>query len=298
MCGITLLPFRRICKEFGAGLVFNQMVSAKALLMGDKKSIGMLAYREDERPVGMQLFGNNADILRQAALLVYETGPDVVDLNLGCPAKKIVSDGGGSALLRDAATLRSVLRKMRRAIPGIFTIKIRAGWDEKSKNALTVARMAQDEGVDAITIHARTSRQAYTGRSDWELIRHLKQQVRIPVIGNGDITSAADAHRMLKETGCDAVMTGRGAFSQPWIFRNFVNKRDEKPCKDELKHMVLRQYEYFMEHFGKASGIKMMRKFLCAYTKGKRDGAAFRNEMVRMDNWPAIKDRLENFFKN
>jgi nifR3 family TIM-barrel protein len=296
MCGITLKPFRKICKENGAGLVFNQMVSAKALTMMDKKSLSMMSFDEIERPVGLQLFGNDANTLAEAARIMESHGPDVIDLNLGCPAKKIVNDGGGSALLTDETKLRDILRKMRKAIQGIFTIKIRAGWDDKSKNSLDVARMAEDEGIDAIALHARTRAQGYTGHADWDFIRHLKETVKIPIIGNGDVKTAADAHRMIRETGCDAVMTGRGAFETPWIFKNFVNGEEVTPNVDERREMILKQYEYAIEYHGAIGGIKMMRKHLCSYTKGLRGGSEFRNDIVRMTELEQILARVSDFF--
>jgi nifR3 family TIM-barrel protein len=296
MCGITLKPFRKICKELGAGLVFNQMVSAKALTMGDEKSLRMLDYDETERPVGMQVFGNDANTLAEAVQIIERGGCDVIDLNLGCPAKKIVNDGGGSALLTDEKKLAEIFQKMRKAIKGVFTIKMRAGWDEQSKNAVTVAQMAEQEGIDAVALHARTRAQGYTGEADWSFIKHLKETVKIPVIGNGDIETAEDAHRMLQETGCDAVMTGRGAFQTPWLFSNFVKNENRHPNTSELKSLMLRQYDYFLAHFGMSGGIKMMRKHLCAFTKGMRGGAEFRNTVVRMDDWNAIREKIDAFF--
>lgn len=298
MCGITLKPFRKICKELGAGLVFNQMVSAKALTMGDEKSFRMLDYDEMERPVGMQVFGNDANTLAEAAQIIERQGCDVIDLNLGCPAKKIVNDGGGSALLTNEKKLAEIFKKMRKAIKGVFTIKMRAGWDEQSKNAVTVAQMAQQEGVDAVALHARTRAQGYTGNADWSFIKHLKETVKIPVIGNGDIETAEDAHRMLTETGCDAVMTGRGAFQTPWLFANFVKSETWHPHTQELKSLMLKQYDYFLEHFGMMGGIKMMRKHLCAFTKGMRGGAEFRNTVVRMDDWNEIQKKIDGFFNS
>lgn len=296
MCGITLKPFRQICKEYGAGLVFNQMVSAKALTMKDTKSLKMLDFDEMERPVGMQLFGNDADVLAEAAKICSERNPDVIDLNLGCPAKKIVNDGGGSALLNDSHKLEGIFKKMRAAIPGVFTIKIRAGWDEKNKNALDIARMAEFSGIDAIAIHARTRAQGYSGSSDWDFIKQLKESTSVPIIGNGDIKKAADVKRMINETGCDAVMTGRAAFAEPWIFKNFIENTDSTPGSQELKNMILRQYDYFVKHFGTDGGIKMMRKFLCAYTKGMRGGAEFRNDLVRITNYDEIQRKICTFY--
>lgn len=298
MCGITLKPFRQICKENGAGLVFNQMVSAKAITLGDAKSFKILSFNQkEESPVGVQLFGNDADTLAEAAKILESHGPDIIDLNLGCPAKKIVNDGGGSALLADEKKLQTIFKKMRTAIHGAFTIKVRAGWDEKSKNALDIAKMAENEGIDAVTIHARTRAQGYSGKADWSFIKHLKENVKIPVIGNGDVITASDAHQMLKETGCDAVMTGRGAMQQPWIFNNFVEKCEKTPDECKLQQMIFRQYELFIEFFGERTGINMMRKFLCAYSKGKRSGGSFRNELVRLTQWQDVKQKIKQFFE-
>lgn len=297
MCGITLKPFRKVCKENQAGLVFNQMVSAKALTMGDPKSFKMMEFDESERPFGQQVFGNNAETLAEAAKIIVDQKPDVIDLNLGCPAKKIVNDGGGSALLGDLKKLRVILKTMRDAIPGLFTIKIRAGWDDASRNSLDVLKLAEDEGIDALCLHARTRAQGYAGKSDWDLIRHLKENARtMPIIGNGDVVTADDAHRMIQETGCDAVMTGRGAFQNPWIFSDFVNHEVRTPDVEERRRVILRQYDYAVDYHGEATGIKMMRKHICAYTKGLRGGSSFRNEIVRITDMPAIKEKISEFF--
>jgi tRNA-dihydrouridine synthase B len=299
MCGITLKPFRRICKENGAGLVFNQMVSAKALTMGDEKSFRLMEFDETERPVGLQLFGNDADTLAEAATIMESrAAPDVIDLNLGCPAKKIVGDGGGSALLQDEAKLGQIFRKMRAAIRGAFTIKMRAGWDESSKNAAGVAKIAEREGVDAVAIHARTRAQGYSGKSDWEFIRRLKSELNVPVIGNGDVVTAADAWRMMEETGCDAVMTGRGAFEMPWIFDHFLSGRSNEPTAKERLAMILRQYGYAMDYHGREGGIKMMRKHVMSYTKGMRGGAEFRNGIVRLGDYDELIRLVTDFFAN
>lgn len=298
MCGITLKPFRKICRENGAGLLFNQMVSAKALLMRDKKSFHIMDFDEAERPLGLQVFGNDPEILGEAAKIMAEKNPDIIDLNLGCPAKKIVNDGGGSALMSDFEKLTKIIKAMRKNIPGAFTIKLRAGWDAKSKNAIEVAKMAEGEGVDAVAIHGRTRTQGYSGKSDWDFIRHLKEEIKtIPVIGNGDVKVAADARRMMEETGCDGVMTGRGAFEMPWIFKNFVENSEIAPDGKERQAMILRQYHYAIDYHGMETGIKMMRKHLCAYTKGMRGGKEFRNEMVRIKDFSVIEEKISEFFQ-
>lgn len=296
MCGITHKAFRRVCKEYGAGLVVNQMVSARALVMGDEKSRRLLRYDESERPVAMQLFGNNAEDLAEAARIVQDTGVDLIDLNMGCPAKKIVNDGGGSALFNDLPLVRKIFEKMRAVLKIPFTVKMRAGWDQRSNQAFEVAVMAQDCGLDAVTLHARTKAQGYSGEADWDLIRELKSRLSIPVIGNGDVETYEDAYRMLGETGCDAVMTGRAATIAPWIFKGFVEGKEYRPSVDETRDLIFRQYDYFFDLFGMPSGIKQMRKHLCFYSKGLKEGAAFRNQTVRMDEWPQIQKTVENFF--
>ncbi|MBF0104703.1 MAG: tRNA dihydrouridine synthase DusB [Deltaproteobacteria bacterium] len=296
LCGITLKPFRMLCREYGAGLVFNQMVSAKALVLRDKKTFKILEYDEAEHPIAMQLFGNDPKTLGEAAAILQDLGADVIDLNLGCPARKIINDGGGSILMNDPERLKEIFDQMRKNIRGVFTIKMRAGWDHNHINAPLIAKIAEAHGVDAVTIHGRTRSQGYSGNSDWGIIKTVKESIAIPVIGNGDVFEAIDAEAMMQKTGCDAVMTGRGAFKKPWIFSDFVNDRQNTPTAEELKQMILKLYTSSMAFFGNATGIKNMRKFICTFTKGIKDGAVFRNEMVRINDWAAIKRRLDAFF--
>jgi tRNA-dihydrouridine synthase B len=298
MCGITNLPFRLICKKYQAGLVFNQMVSAKALIMKDKKSLGMLTFQESERPIAMQVFGNDEKVLSEAAKIIEQTGCDLIDLNLGCPARKIVNDGGGSALLNDISKLTGILKAMRQSLTIPFTIKIRAGWDSENIKAPEVAKLAQNEGIDAITIHARTRAQGYKGHANWGLIKEIKESVSIPVIGNGDVKTASDAHRMMAETGCDAVMTGRAAFHKPWIFQDFINNTDTILNHHDMLNMLMEHYQYARDFFGDSRGLRIMRKFICSYTKGMRGGSSFRNEILRSDDWDTIKEKLSVFFNS
>lgn len=297
MCGITLLPFRLICIENGAQLVFNQMVSATAITMRDRKSFQILSFdRSKEKFIGLQLFGKDAKTLAEAAKILQELSPDIIDLNLGCPARNVVNGGGGAALMKDESALHSIFKEMRKSIQAAFTIKMRAGWDENKKNALNVAKIAESEGIDAIFIHARTRSQGYSGKPDWNIIREVKESVQIPVIGNGDIKSASEAYQMMDRTGCDAVMIGRGAFETPWIFNDFLSKKDSIPSNQVIKDMILRQYSYSMRFFGPETGIRTMRKFICAYSKGRKNGNVFRNDLVRVNDWNEIQTRIESFF--
>lgn len=297
MCGITHKPFRSICRDFGAGMMVTQMVSAKALTMSDQKSRKLLSYDLAERPVCFQLFGNNADTLAEAAKIAQDMGPDLIDLNMGCPAKKIVNDGGGSALLRDKNQARDIFEKMRAVLTVPFTVKMRAGYDSHGAS-LEIAQLAQECGVDAIALHARTKAQGYKGSADWNLIKEFKQALSIPVIGNGDVESVDDVNRMLEQTGCDAVMTGRHAVNKPWFFKSYNENREWEPDILDMKNLLFTQYERYFEFFGESSGIKQMRKHLCAYTKGLRGGAKFRNTMLNIDNWTLLKPAVEAYFED
>lgn len=294
MCGITHKPFRKICKNYGAGLTYTQMVSAKALTMSDPKSLSLLSYDEIERPIGFQIFGNDPEVLAEGARIAQDLGPDLLDLNMGCPAKKIVNDGGGSALLKDEVQTKKILTAMRGVLKIPFTVKMRSGWDEGG--AIAIAKIAEDCGVEAITLHARTRAQGYSGESDWDLIRRFKEELGIPIIGNGDVTTWEEAHQMLKETGCDAVMVGRAGMATPWIFKSFRESKTCTPTPSDFKQLILDQYNGFFDFFGEANGLKQMRKHLCAYTKGLRESGEFRNELVRLDNWTAIQEKIHRFF--
>lgn len=297
MCDITHKAFRGILKGYGAGLVYSQMVSAKALVMRDPKTMHLLEYDASERPIGFQIFGNNADTLTEAAAIAQDLGPDLIDLNMGCPARRIVNDGGGSALLRHTALVQKIFSKMRSVIKIPLTVKMRAGWDKNCLEAFEVAKLATECGLDAVCLHARTRAQGYSGAADWSLIRELKEKVSIPVIGNGDVKTMAEVEDMMHKTGCDAVMVGRTGFARPWFFKNYSEGLPFEPTREEIRDLLFRQYEAFFNYFGPNTGIRQMRKFLCAYTAGIPYSAEFRSRSLTMTDWSVLRSTIEEFFK-
>ncbi len=268
MAAISNAPFRLIAKECGSGLTTTEEMDAFALLMETPRSHDMAAYFPQERPLAMQLLGKDPQALVRAALRCEELGADIVDLNMGCPMPKITSKGKGAALMKDVTATARLLRAMRQSIAVPFTIKIRGGWDDEHLNAVEVARMAEGEGIDAITVHPRTRSQRFTGKAPWTIIAEVVQAVRIPVTGNGDVHSTAEARRMVAETGCQSVMIGRGALGSPWIFDedfDALSVEGQRAYKDRVirRHMALLQ-----EHSGERQAFSQMKKHLAWYTEG------------------------------
>ena len=272
MAGITDLPFRVLCKEQGAGLLVSEMVSAKGLLYNNQKTLEMLRILDSERPVAIQLFGSNPAEMAQAAKIVQDHGADIIDVNMGCPVPKVVNNGDGSALMRTPQLAYEVLARMREAMSIPLTVKIRSGWDENSINATEVALLAEKAGVDAIAVHARTRKQMYQGQADWSVIKTVAQSVKVPVIGNGDITSWQTAQQMLQLTGCAGVMVGRSAEGNPWIFKQLSLGMQGLPAYDisvqERFAMILRHLDLLAEHKGEVIAVKEMRRHAAAYIKG------------------------------
>src|SRR5881409_3479356 len=228
MAGVTNAPFRLVARECGAGRLTSEEIDARALVRDNARTVALTAYLPEERPLAMQLLGEDPDVLAEAARRLEAAGADGIDLNMGCPVAKIVAKGQGAALMRDPLGAAVIVRTMRKAISVRFTVKIRGGWDERSVNAVEIARIAEGEGADAITVHPRTRSQQYTGVAPWEIIASVVDAVAIPVVGNGDVRSRADAAAMVAATGCAAVMIGRGALGAPWIFRGSGTSRDER----------------------------------------------------------------------
>lgn len=274
MAGVTDLPFRIIAREYGADLVVSEMISAQALIYSNRKTLRMLAIDRAERPVSVQLFGHDPQTMARAAELVCEyAGPEMIDLNFGCPTPKIVKNGDGAALLKNLRLLAEIAAAVAKAVPVPVTAKIRLGWDAKSINCVEVARCLEASGMHWITVHGRTREQFYGGSADWNWLARVKANVNIPVVGNGDVFSGADAKRLLEQTKCDHLAVGRGARGNPWIFRQIKAWVDEgirlpEPTIRERALLALRHLHMQAEYDGEAKAVREMRPHLMWYLKG------------------------------
>jgi hypothetical protein len=299
MAGITDLPYRLVMKRFGAALVFTEMVSANGLIRAGRRTRELLISTPEERPLGIQLFGDDPAVLAKAAELVRGDG-ELLDLNLGCPVNKVIRSGAGSALLRDPVQVGRIVAAVRRATDLPLTVKIRSGWDSASVNFLEVARIAVAEGVDGITLHPRTRSQGFAGRADWDQIRRLKESLTVPVIGSGDILSAGDALSMLKETGCDGVMIGRGCYGNPWLIRETLSRLSGRttspPTVAERLDIAELHLELFSRSFGAQKAVLDMRKHLCWYARGLTGAAAFRALVNQVRSVPELREAMLSFF--
>ncbi len=299
MAGISDLPYRQLMKRFGAGLVFTEMVSANGLVRAGRRTRELLRSAPEERPLAVQLFGDEPDILAQAARLVRDDG-DLLDINLGCPVNKVVRSGAGSALLRDPRRVGQIVSAVRRATDLPLTVKIRSGWDSNSVNCLEVAEIAVAEGADAVTLHPRTRAQGFSGRADWELIRRLKETLPVPVIGSGDIFTAEDALTMQARTGCDAIMIGRGSYGNPWLFRDILDRQAGRgitpPTPDERWRAAEMHLDLFLATFGARKAVRDLRKHLAWYSRGLPGAAQFRAEVNRLQSIDEMRSTMAAFF--
>ncbi len=301
MAGITDLPFRMICREMGAGLVFSEMVSVEALIREHRRTRSMLHTDPSERPVVFQIFGSKPESMAEAARIVSKGDVDFIDVNMGCPVPKVVKSGAGSALLRDIELAKAILSVVVEASKVPVTVKIRTGWDMKSIVAVDLALIAQDAGVSAVTVHGRTRMQGFSGHADWSIIKTVKDVVSIPVIGNGDVHTAHDAKRMIEETGCEGVMIGRAIQGNPWIFREAKSYLQTgvmpmPPSLEERKEIMLRHLKATVGLLGETSGVREMRKHLCWYTKGLRDGAGFRERVNQLSGLEEVNREIGIYF--
>ena len=299
MAGVTDLPFRLLCKEQGAGLLCMEMVSAKGIMYNNKNTKFLLTIDERERPVSLQLFGSDADIISEQAKRIEELPFDILDINMGCPVPKIVNNGDGSALMKNPLLAGEIIEKTARAIQKPVTVKIRKGFDEEHINAVEMAHIAQESGAAAIAVHGRTREQYYSGKADWEIIRKVKEAVKIPVIGNGDVWTPQDAIDMRKQTGCDGVMIGRGAQGNPWIFKQILHYEQtgellEKPSPQEVTEMILRHAKMQMEVKGEYIGMREIRKHAAWYTAGYKNSAKLRGKINETETYEELKELLSH----
>jgi tRNA-dihydrouridine synthase B len=301
MAGITDLPYRIICREMGAGIVYSEMVSAEALIRDQPRTIGMLVTDPRERPVAFQIFGCRPASMAGAATLLADRAIDIIDINMGCPVPKVLRSGAGSALLRDLGLAREIMQAVVAASFKPVTVKIRLGWDAKSIIAVDLARAAEDAGIAAITVHARTKAMGFSGKADWSMIKAVKEAVGIPVIGNGDVRSGRDAKRMLDETGCDGVMIGRGIQGYPWIFREAKACIETGmvlpgPTLEEREAVMLRHLQDVVAMLGENVGVREMRKHLCWYTKGLPGGGEFRERANHLTSADDVVRAIREYF--
>lgn len=299
MAGVTDLPFRLLCKEQGAGLLCMEMVSAKGIMYNNKNTKFLLTIDERERPVSLQLFGSDADIISEQAKRIEELPFDILDINMGCPVPKIVNNGDGSALMKNPLLAGEIIEKTARAIQKPVTVKIRKGFDEEHINAVEMAHIAQESGAAAIAVHGRTREQYYSGKADWEIIRKVKEAVKIPVIGNGDVWTPQDAINMRKQTGCDGVMIGRGAQGNPWIFKQILHYEQtgellEKPSPQEVTEMILLHAKMQMEFKGEYIGMREIRKHAAWYTAGYKNSAKLRGKINETETYEELKELLSH----
>lgn len=297
MAGVTDLPFRKLCKEQGAGLICMEMVSAKAISFHNKNTEALMEIDKCENPVSMQLFGSEPELMAGVAAEIEERPFDILDINMGCPVPKVVNNGEGSALLKNPELIVKIVKSVSSAIKKPLTVKVRIGFENEPVDIVEIAKRVEDAGAAAIAVHGRTRQQYYSGTADWDAIRRVKEAVSIPVIGNGDVDSPEKAEALIKETGCDGVMMGRATRGNPWIFRELnhyfeTGEKLARPSVEEVREMILRHARMQIDLKGEFTGIREMRKHVAWYTAGMRHSAALRRETNLVSSYEELEQLL------
>ncbi|MDH5187506.1 MAG: tRNA dihydrouridine synthase DusB [Rhodospirillaceae bacterium] len=302
MAGVTDLPYRRMVRKFGVGLVVSEMIASKAMIMAAKKTMRMSTSCADEFPMSVQLAGNEPEVVAEAAKLNEDRGAAIIDLNMGCPAKKVVNGYAGSALMKDELLAGKILEAAVNAVSIPVTLKMRTGWDDNSRNAPNLARIAEESGIKSLVVHGRTRCQFYKGSSDWDFIGEIKRAVSIPVTGNGDIVTVDDAAEMLRRSGADGAMIGRGTYGRPWFpaqVAHFLKtgERMDDPSIDRQMELLLEHYEGMLSHYGETTGMRAARKHIGWYSKGLPGSAEFRAKVMREADTNKVKEMIRIFYE-
>ena len=303
MAGVTDLPFRTICKEKGCGMLYTEMINAKALCYDDENTKKMLRMDKDEHPVAVQIFGSDPEFMGKAAIIMNQYPNEILDINMGCPAPKVIKNGDGSALMRNPKLAAEVLTAVVKNSEKPVTLKIRKGWHDDSVNAVEIAKIAEECGISALAIHGRTREQFYSGKADWDIIAEIKQAINIPVIGNGDVFEVEDAVNMLEKTKCDAIMIGRGAQGNPWIFNRInhymkTGKILPEPTLEEKITTAIRHMNLAVAEHGDYVAVREMRKHIGWYLKGLKNSAKYRDQINKITDYKEVIAMLEEYMQH